>query len=200
MTLCALLTLQGLCRVPCGPAVRVGGCRISQRRLRTPPLRAQSARAQWPEQHPCLAGLWRQLRTHRPGGGLDTPEWTKQYKPQRKSKSVPGGEGTQTVIPEGTWLHDKGKQLQTTTASHLHLKLILWPAVQVISNVKLYKNIIPNHNRGKPFSFHIHLLHSAVNTYYTMAVTITETTNHFTSCFPGREVYLGLWYLCKFPM
>lgn len=102
---------------------------------------------------PAQPGCGRQLRTHWPEGGLDTPEWTKQYKPQRESKSVPGGESTQTVIPEGTWLPDKGKQLQTTTTSHFHLKLILWPAVQVISNMKLYKNIIPNHNRGKPFSF-----------------------------------------------
>lgn len=70
----------------------------------------------------------------------------------------------QTFIPEGTWLHDKGKQLQATTTSHSHLKLILWPAVQVISNMKLYKNIIPNHNRGKPFSF-LHLPPSHCSKY-----------------------------------
>ena len=41
---------------------------------------------------------------------------------------------------------------------------ILWPAVQVISNMKLYKNIIPNHNRGKPFSFpHLPSSHCSKN-------------------------------------
>lgn len=66
----------------------------------------------------------------------------------KKIKFVPGVKGTQTVIPEGTWLKKKKKEkhFQTTSASDFHLKLILWHAVQAISNVKLNKNIIPNHN------------------------------------------------------
>ena len=48
----------------------------------------------------------------------------------------------------------KGKHLQTTTASHFHLKLILEHAVQVISHVKMHKNIIPHHNQMEYSFFH----------------------------------------------
>lgn len=58
----------------------------------------------------------------------------------KETKLVLGVKGLQTVvIPEGTWLNKKGKHLQTTTASHFHLKLILGHTVQVIANVKLHK-------------------------------------------------------------